>query len=106
MKNILISGGAGYLGTELTKDLLKNYNVIVYDKFYFRWIKKNKNKIINNNRLRLIEKNIDEINIKDFKDIDIVCDLNGIPNDPSSEIDPKYTWNTNFKGRLKFAKID
>jgi len=105
MKNILISGGAGYLGTELTKDLLKNYNVIVYDKFYFRWIKKNKNKIINNNRLRLIEKNIDEINIKDFKDIDIVCDLNGIPNDPSSEIDPKYTWNTNYKGRLKFAKI-
>ena len=71
MKNILISGGAGYLGTELTKDLLKNYNVIVYDKFYFRWIKKNKNKIINNNRLRLIEKNIDEINIKDFKDIRI-----------------------------------
>ena len=33
MKTILISGGAGYLGTELTQFLLKNYNVIIYDKF-------------------------------------------------------------------------
>ena len=42
MKNILISGGAGYLGTELTKYLLTSHNVIIYDKFYFPWIKKNK----------------------------------------------------------------
>ena len=105
MKNILISGGAGYLGTELTKYLLTSHNVIIYDKFYFPWIKKNKKKIKNNNRLKFIKKNINEINLNDFKDVDIVCDLNGIPNDPASEIDPKYTWNTNFKGRLQFAKF-
>ena len=45
MKNILISGGAGYLGTELTKYLLISHNVIIYDKFYFPWIKKNKKKL-------------------------------------------------------------
>ncbi len=105
MKNILISGGAGYLGTELTKYLLSSHNVTIYDKFYFPWIKKNAYKVNNYKRLKFLEKNINEINLNDFKDIDIVCDLNGIPNDPASEIDPKYTWNTNFKGRLKFAKI-
>ena len=39
---VLISGGAGYLGTELTKNLIKNYKVIVYDKLYFPWLYKNK----------------------------------------------------------------
>ena len=43
----MISGGAGYLGTELTKHLIKKYNIVIYDKFYFSWLKKNKKKIKN-----------------------------------------------------------
>jgi len=104
MKTILISGGAGYLGTELTKFLLKKHNIIVYDKFYFSWLKKNKNKLKFKNRLKFIKKGIDEAATKDFSNVDIVCDLNGIPNDPSSEINPKQTWDVNFYGRYKFAK--
>ena len=104
MKTILISGGAGYLGTELTKFLLKKYNIIVYDKFYFLWLRKNKNKLKFKNRLKFVKKGIDEVTIKDFSNVDIVCDLNGIPNDPSSEINPKKTWDVNFFGRYKFAK--
>ena len=35
-KNILLLGGAGYIGSILTKQLLKdNYNVTVYDKFIY-----------------------------------------------------------------------
>ena len=52
MNTILISGGAGYIGTELTKYLLQKYNVIVYDKFYFSWLKKNKNKLNAKNKLK------------------------------------------------------
>ena len=105
MKTILISGGAGYLGTVLTQYLLKKYNVTVYDKFYFPWLKKNKKNIKNSNRLTFINKNLTDVRIKDFKNIDVVCDLNGIPNDPASEINPKITWDINYKGRLNFAKI-
>ena len=105
MKTILISGGAGYLGTVLTQYLLKKYNVTVYDKFYFPWLKKNKNKIKNSNRLTFINKNLTDAKLIDFKNIDIVCDLNGIPNDPASEINPKITWDINYTGRLNFAKI-
>ena len=105
MNTILISGGAGYIGTELTKHLLQKYNVIVYDKFYFTWLKKNKNKLKSKNKLKFIKKNINAVETKDFNKVDIVCDLNGISNDSSSELNAKYTWEVNYKSRLKFAKF-
>ena len=104
MENILISGGAGYLGTFLTQELLKSYKVTIYDKFYFPWILKNKKKIKNYKNLKLINKDISEVNIKDFKNINIICDLNGISNDPSSELNSKYTWKVNYYDRYNFAK--
>ncbi len=104
MKTILISGGAGYLGTELTKTLLKKYYVVIYDKFNFPWIIKNIKKIKNYERLKIINKDIERVEIEDFKNIDYVCDLNGIPNDPASELNPKKTWDINFKARYNFAK--
>jgi len=105
MKTILISGGAGYLGTFLTQELLKKNKIIVYDLFYFPWIKKNIKKIPFKNRLSFIEKDIDQATIEDFKSVDIVIDLNGISNDPSSELDKKHTWNLNNFQRRKFAKL-
>ncbi len=105
MKTILISGGGGYLGTYLTQVLLKNYNVIVFDEFYFKWLFKNKKKIQFNKRLKFIKKDILSVSIDDFEGVDIVCDLNGIPNDPSSELNKEHTWKVNYKGRKKFAKI-
>ncbi len=105
MKTILISGGGGYLGTYLTQELLKNHKIIVYDKFYFKWLFKNKKKIKHNNRLKFIKKDILQITSDDLKGVDIICDLNGIPNDPSSELNKKHTWKINFRGREKFAKI-
>jgi len=105
MKTILITGGDGYIGTELTIALLEKYKVIVYDKFFFPWLKKNKKKIKNNNRLTLIKKNILDVKKKDLKNVDIVCDLAAVANDPSCELDKKITWKINYSGRLKFAKI-
>ena len=104
MKTILISGGAGYLGTELTKSLLKDYKVIVYDRFNFPWIIKNLKKIKNYKRLKIIKKDIKEVSVDDFYDVDCVCDLNGIPNDPASELNPKKTWEINYRARYNFAK--
>ena len=105
MKNILISGGAGYLGTALTQHLLRKNFVTVYDAFYFPWLKKNKKKIKHSNRLKILNKKINEVKNDDFKNIDIVCDLNGISNDPASDLNSKFTWNVNYKDRLNFAKI-
>jgi len=105
MKHILISGGAGYLGTVLTQHLLKKNYVTVYDAFYFPWLKTNKKKIKNSNRLKILDKKLHEVKKEDFSNIDIVCDLNGISNDPSSELNSKFTWDINYKERANFAKI-
>ena len=105
MKTILISGGGGYLGTQLSQFLLKKHKVIIFDKFYFPWILKNKKKIKNNKNLSFIKKNISNAKLSDFKGVDIVCDLNGISNDPSSELNPKHTWKLNFNDRVNFAKL-
>lgn len=106
MKTILISGGAGYLGTELTQYLLKkNFKIIIYDELFFPWLKLNYQKIKKKQNLFFIKKNIRDVSVNDFKNVDIVCDLNGIPNDPASEINPKLTWKVNYEGRKQFAII-
>ena len=105
MKTILISGGGGYLGTQLTQHLLTKNKVIIYDKFYFPWLLKNKKKIKNSHNLYFIKKDVSNVKLTDFKNVDIVCDLNGISNDPSSELNPKHTWKLNFNDRVKFAKV-
>ena len=51
-----------------------------------------------------LKKIIGDVNIEDFKDVDVVCDLNGIPNDPASELNKKLTWKINYQGRKNFAK--
>ena len=45
MKNILVIGGAGYVGTHLCSELLKkNYSVTVFDLFiYGNFLEKNNN---------------------------------------------------------------
>ncbi len=105
MKTILISGGAGYLGTVLSQELLKNYKIVIFDQLYFPWIFKNRKKLKYSKNLKFIKKNITDITITDFNGIDIVCDLNGISNDPSSELNSSHTWNVNYKCRLKFAQL-
>ena len=105
MKTILISGGGGYLGTYLTPVLLRKNKVVVYDQFFFKWLFKNRKKIKNYKRLKILKKDILDVSSEDFKNIDIVCDLNGIPNDPSSELNKKHTWEINYNGRKKFAEI-
>ena len=78
MKTILISGGGGYLGTHLTQVLLRKNKVVVYDQFFFKWLIKNKKKIKHNDRLKILKKDILDASPEDFKNIDLICDLNGI----------------------------
>ena len=56
MKNILITGGGGYVGTNLTNELLnEGYNITIIDTFWFgKYIKKKRN-------LKILQKDLRNI---------------------------------------------
>jgi UDP-glucose 4-epimerase len=72
MKNILITGGAGFIGSNLSEYLLKKgFNVIVIDD-----LSTGKIKNISNNKIKFYKKDVLDINKINFKtNIDIVVHL-------------------------------
>ena len=97
MKNILITGGAGYVGCVLTPQLLKaGYNVTIYDTFWYgNHLPKHQNEHPN---LKLVEGDIREIEklAEAFKGIDDVISLACISNDASFELDEKLSTSVNL----------
>tara|TARA_Y100000816_G_scaffold289860_1_gene277232 strand:- start:595 stop:1572 length:978 start_codon:yes stop_codon:yes gene_type:complete len=93
MKKIFITGGAGYVGSELVPSLLESeYIVTVLDLFiYGNTIKKHKN-------LNLINGDIRDKNLLDsaLKGHDQVIHLACISNDPSFELNPTLGKEINF----------
>ena len=89
----MITGGGGYVGTLLTKELLKkNYKIIVIDTFWFgNYLTKDKN-------LKILKKNIINLKNSDFKNIDCIIHLASIANDNAADIDPKFAWETSCLG--------
>ena len=99
--NILILGGGGYVGTPLTAKLLENKNnrVTVVDTFWFgNFLKKNK-------LLKIIKKDIRDVDIKWFKGIDTVIHLANIANDPAVDLNPDLSWDVNVITSIKIIKL-
>ncbi|NQW23737.1 MAG: SDR family oxidoreductase [SAR202 cluster bacterium] len=93
-KNILITGGAGYVGSVVTPQLLEaGYNVTVYDIMYFgsEGLPKHPNLSVITGDSRDTGKLADA-----FKDIDVVLHLACISNDPSFDLDENLSKTINF----------
>jgi len=91
MKKIFIIGGAGYVGTMLAENLIKEYDVTVYDLFIYGDNFKNKKikKVKGDVRdLKLLKQSINEH--------DVVIHLACISNDPSFDLDPELGKSINF----------
>jgi len=90
---ILITGGAGYVGSVLTNQLLENgHDVIVYDNYTYG------TKLNRHPNLEQINGDIrDRISlIKACKDIDSLIHLACLSNDPSCDLDPVITKKINY----------
>lgn len=89
-KNYLITGGAGYVGSVLTNRLASlGHNITVLDTMWFG------NNLENNNKIKVIKKDIRDISNISLKNIDAVVHLANIANDPSVEINPNLSWEIN-----------
>jgi nucleoside-diphosphate-sugar epimerase len=105
--NILVTGGAGYLGSVLLPKLLaRGHRVRVVDLGYFgvshlRSLRPGIELIRED--IRLFCKDGGECE-RALKDIDCVIHLAAISNDPSAELNPVLTEETNFKATQALAE--
>jgi nucleoside-diphosphate-sugar epimerase len=99
---VLVTGGAGYIGSILCRMLIeKGFDVICLDRFFFGFdsVKEISDKIkIVKDDVRWFDSNI-------LKGIDAVIDMASLSNDPSGELDPQKTLDINYKGRVRVAKL-
>lgn len=104
MSKVVVTGAAGYIGTQLVRDLLQNgHEVLGVDRLFF-----GNNAIEDfqrNPKFTLLKKDIRDLNQNDIKGFEIVCDLACLSNDPAGEIDPELTYQINRDGRVHVANI-
>ena len=104
MKKILITGGAGYVGSVLSSFLVnKGYNVKVIDLLIYG------NTLTKSDNLNVIKGDIRDQKIlnKEMKDVDAVIHLACISNDPSFELNPNLGKQINldaFEPLVNIAK--
>lgn len=106
IKTVLVTGGAGYVGSILVPKLLKQgYDVTVLDKMFFTDI--GLKSVKSNPHLKIVEGDIrNPENLKNcVKGMDAVIHLASISNDPSSDLDPKLTQEVNFDANVNLVKI-
>tara|TARA_Y100000816_G_C26095874_1_gene579962 strand:+ start:74 stop:1042 length:969 start_codon:yes stop_codon:yes gene_type:complete len=97
MKNILILGSEGFLGSVLVPYLLKEKNTFItgVDKCFFG---KN-NKI--HSKFKFLKKDYKLLPPSFFSKFDNIIDLVNISNDPASELNTKFTYKTNYSNKIK-----
>lgn len=102
MKKVLVTGGAGYIGIELCKQLIeKGYEVVIVDPCFFG---DNSLKSLNG-KYRLIKGDVREPKKEWFEDVDYVCHLGGFSNDPMAAFNPEANMSINYDGTIKTAKM-
>jgi len=101
--NVLVTGGAGYIGAVLTRELLqKKHTVKIFDKFYFG---KDVFKDVNyGSRVEIVQGDIRDFDDNIFDGVDAVVHLAGLSNDPTAEFRRDINDQMNRIGTDNFAR--
>ena len=97
---IIILGGCGYIGSNLVQTLLrnqKNYITVIDTQWFGINLKTNK-------RLKIIKKDIRNLEKISFKNIDIIIHLANIANDPAVDLNPELSWDVNVLATQKLIE--
>ncbi len=100
-KKIVITGGCGFIGSNLTEELSKDNEVIIIDDLSTGRITNIKN-LLGKDNVKFIKGSITDLDLLQdiFKDIDYVFHQAAIPSVPRSVKNPLRTNNANINGTL------
>jgi nucleoside-diphosphate-sugar epimerase len=100
--NILVTGSLGYVGTNLTFNLeSKGYRVFGIDSGFYREC----HLVPNGREVSTTLKDIRDLEISDFNNIDSVIHLAALSNDPIGELDETLTYEINYKAAVRVAEL-
>ena len=100
--NVLVTGGAGYIGSVLSRILLeKGYNVTILDRLFFGTDSIDEI----SDQITLIKDDVRFFNPRILEHTDAIFDLASLSNDPCGELDPQKTMEINYLGRVRVAKL-
>ena len=98
---ILVTGDSGYVGTVLCKHLLKSgYKITGVDLDFFL----ENDLILHSRDYSRLNKDINEINRDDLKNVETIIHLAGLSNDPLGELNEELTYKINFDGTINLIK--
>jgi nucleoside-diphosphate-sugar epimerase len=99
-----VTGGTGYIGRVLVPMLVKEgYDVTVLDRMFLNYDDVEKD--YSDLNVRLIKGDIRDFDPNLLKNMDAVVDLAALSNDPSGDLDPVKTWDINYIGRVRVARM-
>jgi len=88
--NVLLTGGCGYIGTNLTTELInQGYQVTVVDIMWFG------NYLVPHEKLNVIQADVRDIDNIPMDGVEAVLHLANIANDPAGDLNSKLTWEVN-----------
>ena len=102
MRRILVVGGAGYVGSVLTEELLqRGYAVRVLDRLYFgdaglRPVR---------DRIELVEADMRAVSRDVLEGVDAVVNVGGLSNDPTAEYNPRANHEMNTVATAALARL-
>lgn len=99
-KLILVTGGAGYIGSVLVRKLLEEgFAVRVYDRFFFG------NTLPEDPDLELLRGDVRTSPSELVDGVFGILDLAAISNDPAGELDPEKTFDINYRARRRLQEF-
>jgi nucleoside-diphosphate-sugar epimerase len=97
--NILVLGGCGYVGTELTKTLLaEGHFVTVVDIMWFG------NYLLDHKNLRIIREDVRNAEKIPMDNIDVIIHLANVANDSCGELNSKLSWEVNVLATMQLVE--
>ena len=101
---IFITGGAGYIGSVMSRYLINvGFSVTVLDRLFFgaETIKD----LVGEKGFKLVKDDVRFFDPSIVKGHDVIVDLAALSNDPSGELNPALTYDINYLGRIRVARI-